>query len=310
MSEPVIAQRLLQIEHEVEALLAAPDAEQAPSLQAYLLQQVEALQQAGGPDEMALAGLMDCWIDSLAEQEGLRSAAQQAEEEKQAFVSTVTHELRIPLTALKGYSDLLSREFAGPLNERQRDFLAIILRNLDRMAALLGDLGDLNRLQGGRLPLERSRFTLAEAIDRALATTGPLLTSREHSLTLDIDPALPELEADLERTAQAFSILLDNAARYTAQGGEIIVRAEAAGRMAQIAVIDNGIGMSAAEQAELFTPFFRSEDAWVRDEPGWGLGLALARGVIESQGGEIEVASQPGSGTTVSFTIPLAESEV
>ncbi|MGH2536590.1 MAG: sensor histidine kinase [Candidatus Promineifilaceae bacterium] len=222
------------------------------------------------------------------------------------FVSVVSHELRLPMTSIRGYADLLLSGQVGPLTERQADFLDRIRRNVDRMAALVRDLSDLDRLERGRLALPPAAFELREALEPALQELQATFSERNQRFTLEIEAGLRPLYAHRPTVQQVLGQLLRNASLYTPPAGQVWLQAAAAGDRVEIEVGDNGIGISQTDQAHLFSPFFRSEDARVRQEAGWGLGLALTKGLLAAQGGTIAIASGPDEGTAVTVSLPAA----
>jgi signal transduction histidine kinase len=223
------------------------------------------------------------------------------------FVSLVSHQLRIPLTAMVGYTDLLLAKMAGPLTERQEDFLTTIRRNMARMNRLIDDLSTLNRLQSGRLQMQAERVTAAEVLQKAVESMRQTVAAREQSLAPAFQPDLPDLETDPDRLGQIVARLIDNASSYSEPGTLIEVRAESVSEGIDIKVIDNGIGISEADQQRLFVPFFRSENSAVRETDGWGLSLPLAYHTVSALGGRLTCQSAPGQGSTFTITLPAAD---
>jgi signal transduction histidine kinase len=237
----------------------------------------------------------------------LYEVIQMANQAKSEFISVVTHELRLPMTSIKGYTDLMNSGMAGPLNDQQKQFLEVIQRNLRRMSTLISDLSDINRIESGRMKFDFQDFDLREVVADVTDSLRERIDSREQTLTIDIEDKLTAVHADPSRIAQVLSNLMSNANKYTPDGGEITLRAAANGKMATVSVQDNGIGISAENQEKLFTQFFRAEDHAVREQPGWGLGLSIVRKMVEAQNGEISFESEFGKGSTFTFTIPLAK---
>lgn len=229
-----------------------------------------------------------------------------ANKAKSDFISLVTHELRIPMTSIRGYTDLLLGEMMGPLSDPQKEFVGTIRRNIDRMAVLVQNLSDINRLESGRMAFEYGDFDLNEVVEAVARELRDAVEGRRQTLTLSPSTMLPPVHADRTRIAQALTNLLGNANKYTPEGGVITVRTQLNGRMAEVAVGDNGIGISPEDQARLFAQFFRSEDEAVRAHTGWGLGLAIVKLLIEAQGGQVAFDSTPGAGSTFTLSIPLA----
>jgi signal transduction histidine kinase len=175
------------------------------------------------------------------------------------------------------------------------------------MAHLLDDLGDLTRIESGRLHLSPGPLALAGAVEGALHAVRGLLAARRHTLEVDLDPGLPVVWADSVRLTQVLTNLLSNACKYTPEGGLVRVEATACGpALVEVTVRDTGLGIALNEQVRIFEPFFRSTDASIRLQPGTGLGLNITRHLVELQGGTIAFSSTPGEGTAFSFTLLVA----
>jgi len=237
----------------------------------------------------------------------LYEQVRQANLAKSEFVSLVAHELRTPMTAIRGYADMLAKGIVGPLNEQQRAFIQTIRSNVERMRILVSDLQDISRIETGQLRLEIKPTTLSDALEEALRAVEGQIEEKGQHLSVDIPPDLPPVQADPSRLAQILINLLSNAYKYTPEGGRIGVRAWVDGRFVRCAISDTGIGISPEDQARLFTKFFRADHPIVRDQPGTGLGLCIVKNLVELQGGEITVESRVGEGTTFTFSVPIAE---
>lgn len=235
----------------------------------------------------------------------LYDAVQHANQEKNRFISVISHELRIPMTSIRGYTDLLRQQVAGPVNEQQRSFLETIRNNVDRMAALVSDLSDISRIESGRLKLEPRWLNLAQLVEETTMSLRPRLDEKGHQLYAEIAADLPEIYADPTRVSQVLTNLLTNAIKYTPSGGSIWVRARQQGEFISVEVQDSGIGIAPEDQKRLFEQFFRAEDQAVREEQGWGLGLNVTKQLVELMSGNIGFSSQPRQGSTFWFTLPL-----
>jgi PAS domain S-box-containing protein len=223
---------------------------------------------------------------------------------KSDFVSIVSHELRTPLTSIKGYVDLILMGAAGLVNKQQESFLRIAKDNAERLHELVGHLLDISRIESGKVDLDVHVVSVPEIIDRVAGSLRKEFQDRDLALTLDVPPGVPEVFGDPGRITQILSNLLSNAYKYTQTGGATI-RAEVVGHMLQIDVADTGVGIEPEDQDKIFTRFFRAEDTLVRQQPGSGLGLNITKSLVELHGGKIWVESEPGEGTTFSFTLPL-----
>jgi signal transduction histidine kinase/CheY-like chemotaxis protein len=236
----------------------------------------------------------------------MRDFTREAEVERTRsdFVSTVSHELRTPLTSVKGYLDLLLMGAAGATNKQQESFLRIAKDNADRLQALVSDLLDLSRIEAGKVDLDVRVISLPDVIHRVANSLEKEFSDRGLVLTTEVPANLPELFGDPDRISQVLMNLLSNAYKYTEEGGATLQVSAKNGAL-QIDVQDTGVGIAPEDQEHLFTPFFRAEDPVIREQTGTGLGLSITRSLIELHGGDLWVESEPGAGTTVSFTLPL-----
>jgi signal transduction histidine kinase len=240
------------------------------------------------------------------ELEDLHQKVQEANRLQTEFVTVVTHELRSPLTAIAGYLDRLLEEEGREGAEAREAYLQIVKRNADRLLELINDLLDLARLEAGKLELKHLPLDLKGLIQEVSGAVRPQIEGKGQHLHLDLAAPLPVVTGDPERLTQILLNLVSNAHKYTPQGGSITVatRAERAGVC--IAVQDTGIGLSSAEQQQLFTKFFRAQHPLVREVGGTGLGLAIARALVELHEGTLTVVSASGQGSTFNVTLPTA----
>ncbi len=248
----------------------------------------------------------------------LYEAVQEANRTKSEFVSFVAHELKTPMTSIRGYTDLLRSEVVGPINDNQRNFLDIIRTNVERMAALVSDLADISRIEAGQLRLNFQRVDIPQVVEEVVSTLRAQMEEKQQELHLEVPADLPPVWADPMRLAQILTNLVSNAHKYTPEGGRIRVFAEVADnvwdpqgppRVVHIAVEDTGLGIHPEEQKRIFQRFFRSEaDQNAREQPGTGLGLYITKNLVEMQGGRIWFESVYRQGTTFHFTVPVAAS--
>jgi len=236
----------------------------------------------------------------------LFAAVEAANQAKTEFISFVSHELKQPMTAIKGYTDLLVKGLAGDLTETQRSFLEVIRSNLNRMDTMVQELLDISRIEAGRLRLEIGQVALREAVEEAVRTFRQEIEAKRQTLEVEIVEPLPPVRADRNRVVQILTNLLSNAYKYTPEEGHIRVTVQPDGGVVVCSVSDTGIGIAPEEQERLFTKFFRSQHPAVRNVPGTGLGLVITRSLVELQGGQIWVESEPGKGSTFTFTLPVA----
>jgi len=236
-----------------------------------------------------------------------RDTAVTANRSKSEFVSVVSHELKLPMTSIKGYSDLMLSGATGTLNENQTKFLNTIRSNVNRMATLVSDLADISRIESGNLRLEPREVPVWDVIDEVVTLTRTQVTQKNQTVTVNIPNELPKAWCDRNRLAQILTNLVSNANKYTPEGGAIVVHATRADGLIQIKVEDNGLGMTPEDQQKLFSKFFRSADEKIREAPGTGLGLSITKNLIELQGGKIWFESEFRKGTSFYFTIPVSK---
>lgn len=246
----------------------------------------------------------------------LYSEVESANLAKSEFISFISHELRTPMTSIKGYADLLAQEAVGPINQAQSDFLATIRSNADRMASLVSDLADVSRIESGRLRFEFEAVPFDKAAEDVLQSIRPRAEIKGQEIELKGMRGLPPVWADRTRLAQILANLISNATKYTAEHGKITLAVEAcenrwdptgAPHVLHVVVSDTGIGISEEEQERVFQKFFRSDDQMVREAPGTGLGLSITKYLVELQGGQIWFETEFRKGSQFHFTIPIAE---
>jgi len=246
----------------------------------------------------------------------LYAEVQRANQAKSEFVSFVAHELKNPMTSIKGYSELLAAGSVGQINDMQANFLSTIRANVQRMSALVSDLNDNAKIEAGQLRLEFKPVSIYDVIDEVIRSTKRQIDDKKQFIDLQIPQDLPSVWADHTRVAQVLTNLVSNAHKYTPEGGKILTSAEltsnqwdpsGAKEVVHVWVKDNGIGISMEDQAKIFQRFFRSDDSKAREAPGTGLGLNITKSLVEMQGGRIWFDSEFRKGTTFHITIPVAE---
>ncbi len=242
----------------------------------------------------------------------LYDQVQRANSAKSEFVSAAAHELKNPLTSIKGYSDLLVGGAVGPISENQANFLTTIRSNAERMGTLVSDLQDISRIEAGQLELKFSSESVETLIEEVVNSLKKSIDDKGQRLDIQLPDDLPQIWCDNTRLIQVLTNLVSNAHKYSPTEGLIQIKAniqsdqgdESLDQMVHVCVIDNGIGISAEDQERIFQQFFRSEDKNVRETTGTGLGLSITKNLVEMQGGELWFESQLGEGTSFHFTIP------
>lgn len=234
----------------------------------------------------------------------LRDATERARLErlKSEFVATASHELRSPLTSIKGFVELL-RAGEG-LDERQREFLDIVLVSTNRLVDLVNDLLDVARLEAGRVEVHRRPVDVGEVLDDVVTLLRGRIQTKDQHVHVEVAPDTPRVLADATRLRQMLTNLVTNAHLYTDEGGTLTLRAARHASGVRIEVADTGRGMSPDELEHVFERFSRG--AGSTGTPGTGLGLSIVKSLVDLHGGTIDVASTAGEGTTFAITLPAA----
>ncbi len=258
----------------------------------------------------------------------------EVERAKSALLSTVSHEMRTPLTSVIGYAEMLLEGMAGPINDEQREYLLTILGKADHLLRLISGMLDLARLEASPPAVERRPVSVLEVIERAAASLTSEAERRTIALNLDLGVTLPRVLADSRRIRQVLMHLIANAIKFTPRGGDVMVVAavgplspsdllpepeappsivpeELARRIGvRVSVRDTGIGISPMAQARIFEPFFQVDQSSTREYSGTGLGLSLAKSYVEAHGGSIWVHSEPGGGSTFTLSLPAVPEDL
>jgi two-component system sensor histidine kinase KdpD len=235
------------------------------------------------------------------EQLGLTEAARESERLRTALLDSVTHALRTPLTSIKAsVTNLISN---GSLTDRQRaELLTIINEESDRLNRLVGEAAEMARLDAGEVELRIEMRPIDDVINSALAQSKASLGERE--VRVQISPGLPRLRVDLGRAREALVHLIENANRYSPADQPITISAEASQDFVLTSVADRGAGIDDLEQSLIFEKFYRGKDQRYLVQ-GTGMGLPIAKAIIEAHGGSISLTSQRGHGSVFSFTLPI-----
>ena len=245
----------------------------------------------------------------------LYTEVQQANIAKSEFVSFVAHELKNPMTSIKGYAELLSAGAVGPMTEMQSNFLGTIRANIERMKTIVDDLNDNSKIEAGQLRLDFKVVNVAEVTENVVRSTHRQTEDKKQTIEIQLSEGLPPIWADRTRIEQILINLVSNANKYTQEGGLISIIAEksantwdpqGAAEVVHIQVQDNGLGMTPEDQKKIFKKFFRSDDDQARKSPGTGLGLSITKNLVEMQGGRIWFESEFRKGTIFHITIPVS----
>jgi len=223
---------------------------------------------------------------------------------KSAFVGIVSHELRTPLTSIKIFAENLLEGLAGPLNEKQNYYLSRIQLNADRLKRMLNELLDLSKIEAGKMELRPAVLSLQELVADLLEGFQPLAQGKSIMMEVCSMENIPKVRADRDKLYEVFANLLENAIKFTPSGGRVQIGAQVLDdRHIEIRVSDTGCGIPEEHLLKIFDKFYRVQSG-SGNAVGAGLGLAIAKGLIELHGGTIAVESAPGKGSHFSFTLP------
>ncbi len=232
-----------------------------------------------------------------------------AERLKSEFIATASHELRTPLTSIRGYIDLLLLGTLGSLSQPQNDFLKVVKTNVVRLVELIDDLLDVSKAEAGEMRLRRETLDMAEVLYEVAESLYSQFTARSISLAIDVPEGLPSVVADRQRMRQVVVNLVNNACKYTPDGGHVDVIARSCDDKLRVDVRDTGVGIAESARSHIFTPFFRADNPLREQAGGTGLGLSITKTLVDLHGGDIWFESREGEGTTFSFTLPLGASD-
>ena len=233
---------------------------------------------------------------------------QEANAAKTRFLSTVSHELKTPLTIVSGFLDLMADD-ADELKDEHVEALAIMQKNSVRLGLLINDVLDISRMDAGKLRIEPTTFLTNDLISELEKSFEPILSTKSQTLKVSMSKSDVWVEADRNRTAQLITNLISNAHKYSGENAEVRLSISVEDKNLIVLVEDEGIGISEEDQKQLFTAFFRADNRAAREAGGTCLGLVIARSIAELHGGKLWLNSIENQGTTVAFKIPGVTSE-
>lgn len=231
---------------------------------------------------------------------------------KTQFLANMSHELRTPLHSIIGFSEMLYDEIYGALNPTQKEYIQIIIDSSKHLLQILSDILDLSRIERGETTLNIEQVNLKDLVESVVAINKPQISKKDQTLTIEIAPDIPLLEADPTRIKQVLYNLLSNANKFTPEGGLIKIKAFYCKEKEEVgvAVSDTGVGIQEDKKERVFDEFYQCEAIYENNIEGVGLGLPLSKKLVELHGGRIILDSIEGSGTKVIFFLPLNQKEV
>jgi len=278
--------------------------EKSEKLEAELGRRTEEIKRANSEVEL-IGQLLNSERNSRAE----AAESNHANRLKSKFLASMSHELRTPLNAIVGFSDLLTDETSGGLNDKQKRFVNHIKQGSARLLQLINDILDLSKIEAGQLELRCQNFKLKDALPEVLSTIRPLAMVKNIEVKQRTQ-AEKLVFADRVRFKQILYNLLSNAVKFTPQGGHVDIDSAERGDFIEISVTDTGIGIRAEDQAVVFDEFRQLEGRSSVIIEGTGLGLTITKRLVEQQGGKIWLQSEEGKGSRFTFTLPVAKALV
>ncbi|PJF44208.1 MAG: hypothetical protein CUN55_05190 [Phototrophicales bacterium] len=250
--------------------------------------------------------------DAAAEKtvaEETAAAVEEIQRTYSQFISVMVHELRKPMTSIRGYSDMLTKNVVGELNEMQMQFAMTIRNNVISMERLIADISDLVKMRVGRIRAEPKMDMAKNILLEVEKNTRELAAEKSHELIFEIPDGLPLLNLDSTRVKQALTKLVENAIKYTENGGRIVVTATAVEGGIEIRVKDNGVGLTPEEVERLGELWFRGDDPVVTNQKGYGLGIPIVQECMRLVNGRLFYESEKGVGSTFGIFLPAMSME-
>ena len=233
----------------------------------------------------------------------------EASQAKSELLAHMSHELRTPLNVIIGFSELMMDEVPGKVNEEQGQCLSDILGSGQHLLNLINDILDLSKIEAGKMELKLRNIALPSIIKSLRREMMPVIGTRKQSLDVEVEEELPLVRGDKAKVRQVLLNLLSNAAKFAPDGGKLKVEAARENGWCRVSVIDNGIGIKKEDQEKIFEPFSQLDEPQAEGKSGTGLGLTIARQIIEKHGGRIWVESEYRKGSKFSFTLPLTTAD-
>jgi PAS domain S-box-containing protein len=234
-----------------------------------------------------------------------RIAAEEANRSKSEFLGNMSHELRTPLSGVIGFSDILLEELSAGMSETQIKYISTINRSGNQLLHIINKILEISCIDSGRMCIRLDRLSIHSAVEHTYTSLNPLAVRKRIELRTDIDSDLTEITADVEKFKSILYNLVENSIKFTPEGGIVTIRAIPEANHIKISVSDTGIGIPDQEKGRIFEPFVQVDSSASRSYGGTGLGLMLVKEYVKMHEGTIRVESEPGKGSTFTFTIPI-----
>jgi len=241
--------------------------------------------------------------DMAAQIQTMLEELKKSEKLRREFVANVSHELRTPLTNIRSYAETISEDREIP-QDTEEEFLRVIINESDRMTKIVQDLLELSRFDSGASELHIERFSLEQSLRDVQAAVALDARKRSHTINLELEWKLPEIEGDRARIEQVLMNIISNALKYTQDGGTIGISSGSSEREVWVRIEDTGMGIPQEDLEHIFERFYRVDKARSRESGGTGLGLSIAKEIVSKHGGDITIDSKPGIGTSVTVRFP------
>jgi signal transduction histidine kinase len=233
-----------------------------------------------------------------------KEQAESADRTKSAFLAVMSHELRTPLNSIIGFTDIVIRELAGPLNAEQKKQLGMVQNSGRHLLALINDVLDISKIEAGELKLQPAPFDVGKSVVKVTDIIRPQAGSKQLALSVEVQSGIGAVTGDARRFEQILLNLLSNAVKFT-ERGSVAVRCISQGGWLEVQVEDTGMGIAPEDLALLFQPFKQVDSRLARKFEGTGLGLSICKRLAQMMGGTISVSSEPGRGSTFAVRLPI-----
>jgi len=264
-------------------------------------------------------------IEDITERKEIENGLEKAHEEltelaaelkrvaraKSEFLANMSHELRTPLNSINGFSEVLSDETFGPLNEKQKKYINNVLTSGKHLLLLINQILDMAKVESGKMKLALSSLPMKSLLNEISLLVADMVSKKKIEMSLEIAADLPDIEADELKVKEIIYNLLSNAVKFTPEGGKIGMRARKVNSEVEVEVWDTGVGIAPENMGKIFEGFFRVDTPYSRVTEGTGLGLPLSKSLVELHGGKLSVESKGlNIGSSVRFTLPIISRRV